>query len=129
MCADSLASCARRGVDALARRLEHARHRVLGEPVDLQLRDAARAARARSPGRAARGRGRSGDETKSARADARVAAARRAARRAGAEAKLAQISRLTRTGSRAAGEWPAPATVTSFAPVSLGERDARVRTG
>ena len=37
MWADSLARCAARGMDALALGLEHAGHRVLGEPVDLQV--------------------------------------------------------------------------------------------
>ena len=46
-------------MDALAVRLEHPRHRILREPVDLAARAPARAARARWRRRAARGRARS----------------------------------------------------------------------
>ena len=48
-----------RRMDPLAARLQHLGHRVLGEPVDLQVRGAACAARRRSPRPAARGPGRS----------------------------------------------------------------------
>ena len=79
---DSLASrCAQR-VDALAARGEQSRHRILGQPVDLQVRDGACAARARSRGRGGRGRGRS---AMTGRAPAcRASALRAAARRPGA---------------------------------------------
>ena len=59
MWADSLARSADGWMDALAARLEDARHRVLGQPVDLEIGVKAYAARRRSRRRARRGRGRS----------------------------------------------------------------------
>ena len=56
---DSLASCAARRVHPLAGGLEHRGHRVLREPVDLQVGMQRGAARARSRCRAGRGRARS----------------------------------------------------------------------
>ena len=75
---------------ALAARLEHRGDRVLGEPVDLAGRGAARAARRRSRRRAGRGRGRSASETYSARLRS---AARRASTPRGAAARTARRSR------------------------------------
>ena len=89
-------ACADAGCTCSPRALEHARHRLLGEPVDLQRRGAARAARRRWPGRARVARGRSARRGR-ARAGARASAARRGtpARRAASRSTNSRISRLT----------------------------------
>ena len=112
MCADSLARYAARGVDALALGLEHARDRVLREPVDVEVRVqpaqllgdrdvAARVAEA----------DRGGDEQ-------RAAAPASDAAPAAVPPANSYSSRLTSTGLRACGPWPEPAIVTRRPPVA-----------
>ena len=116
MCAHSPASSALAGWTRSPRGLEQRRRRRLREPVDLEARAAGGAARARSRDRAARARGRSATRRR-----ARAAGARRARRQVGGGdggSRNSRSSRLTRTGSRALGEWPLPSSVTSRPPVS-----------
>ena len=103
MCPDSLRSHADAGCTRSPCCREHAGHRVLREPVDLQVRAAARAARRRSRRRAARARGRWATRGRArAAAGSRRAVQRRLRRRAGASRSTnCAIRWLTCTGSRA----------------------------
>ena len=115
-------------MDPLAARLEHRRHRVLGEPVDLEVGvelaqlvgDRGVALRVAEPDRR-------GDVERAlpARLAARPA---RAAARAGAT--KSRSSRFTLTGSRACGKWPDPSRIESSPLASSASRapDAQGRT-
>ena len=114
--ADSLAttgSCA--GCTCSPGVLEHSRHGVLGEPLDLEVGMEPRGARRRSPGPVGRGRARSATRRKGPR---RVRFRLRAHRpRPGRplirRSTKSRIRRLTRTRSRTSGRWPAPSSTTS----------------
>ncbi len=129
MCAASLASSALAGMDRLAARLEHRRHRRLGEPLDLEARAPRGAARRRWRRRARRGRGRSA-RRRTARASCAPGSAStvglRGGRAATRDRRRSRSSRLNATGSRACGPWPAPSNRTSSPPVSSASAHAAV---
>ena len=111
-----------RGMDALAARLQHPRHRMLGEPVDLevgmqlaQLVGDRRVA-LRVPEADRRGDVERALAARLARAPSAPAGARGATKW--------RSSRLTLTGSRTCGPWPEPSSITSSAPVCLREGDS-----
>ena len=107
-----------RRMDRLAAMLEDGRHRVTGRASGSPGPARARAARPRSRRRATRGRARSA-RRRTARAWCDRGHASRSACCGGARARRSsRTSRLTWTGSRAIGAWPAPSIATSRAPVS-----------
>ena len=118
---------AARGVDPLPRGLERGRHRLLGEPVDLQAghagaqlaRDRHVAAHVAEPDRGGQGQRAAGAVGRPRQAPLR------AARGAGTPRANASISTLTFTGSRAVGAWPDPSSTTSSPPVSSAMRYPR----
>ena len=116
------------GVDALALGLQHARDRVLRQPVDLEVGvQRAQLLRDRDVApRVAEADG-GGDEQ---RALAAAAPAGPGALRGRWRSANSRSSRLTLIGSRACGPWPEPSSVTSSPPVALRQRHAlRVRAG
>ena len=107
-------------MDALALRLQHARHRVLREPVDLAGPGRARAARARSRRRGGRGRGRSARRRR-ARAAAAVGATDRGVPVEGGVDELADRE-VDREGCRPCGDVVAALDRDQLSARRLGQR-------
>ena len=122
MCADSLASARSRG--GRARPRPRARgDRVLRQPVDLQVgMQRAQLLGDRDVAAGVAEADRRGDEQRALAGALRPRVHVRA--RGRRRSTKSRSSRLTFTGSRACGPWPAPSSVTSSPPVALGQRGA-----